>query len=241
MPRARNIKHDFFMNDTLAELSTDVRLLYIGLWTIADREGKLLDRPKKIKAQIFPFDKFNVDKSLQILHNACFIRRYEVNSMKYIYIPTFLKHQNPHHREQSLNIPSPNIEQPQPSPNLALTLPQPSPNLAGLNVECGMLNVESGMLNHDICSEPKKLGSDQVVKFIDVQLILNDKSLYIPTQEEVDHWIKLYAGVKVFTELKKMQGWLESHPTKRKTKRGIKSFITSWLSRAQDKSFRKNY
>lgn len=32
-----------------------------------------------------------------------------------------------------------------------------------------------------------------------------------------------------------MKGWLNANPTKRKTKRGIKRFINSWLSREQDK------
>ena len=32
-----------------------------------------------------------------------------------------------------------------------------------------------------------------------------------------------------------MKGWLNSNPTKRKTRRGIKRFINSWLAREQDK------
>jgi hypothetical protein len=49
MPRTRQIKPGFFKNDELAELPIEARLLFAGLWTIADREGRLEDRPKKIK------------------------------------------------------------------------------------------------------------------------------------------------------------------------------------------------
>ena len=54
--RARNIKPGFFKNDTLAELEFAARLLFIGLWGLADRAGRLEDRPKKIKAEVFPYD-----------------------------------------------------------------------------------------------------------------------------------------------------------------------------------------
>ena len=36
-------------------------------------------------------------------------------------------------------------------------------------------------------------------------------------------------------ELYKMIAWLNSNPTKRKTKRGVNRFINSWLSKVQDK------
>jgi hypothetical protein len=40
--------------------------------------------------------------------------------------------------------------------------------------------------------------------------------------------------VDVFLELAKMESWLDANPAKRKTKKGIKRFVNSWLSRAQD-------
>jgi hypothetical protein len=33
-----------------------VRLLFTGLWCLADREGRLEDRPAEIKAEIFSYD-----------------------------------------------------------------------------------------------------------------------------------------------------------------------------------------
>jgi len=39
MARSRNIKPGFFKNDHLVELPFEYRLLFAGLWTLADREG----------------------------------------------------------------------------------------------------------------------------------------------------------------------------------------------------------
>jgi hypothetical protein len=62
--RARNIKPGFFTNPELAKCSPYARLLFIGLWLLADREGRLDDRPKHIKVQIFPCEDIDGDMLL---------------------------------------------------------------------------------------------------------------------------------------------------------------------------------
>ncbi|EJS0534774.1 hypothetical protein NXF13_004866, partial [Escherichia coli] len=86
MARSRNIKPGFFTNDELAECSPYARLLFAGLWTIADKEGRLDDRPKKIKAMVLPFDDVDCNDLLQQLHSHKFINRYQVNGGSYIQI-----------------------------------------------------------------------------------------------------------------------------------------------------------
>jgi hypothetical protein len=91
--RIRTIKPEFFLDDELAELPMVARILFIGLWTIADCEGRMEDRPKRIKAQILPFDDCDIDGSLQNLHDAGFVQRYEAGGGKYIVVTNFRKHQ----------------------------------------------------------------------------------------------------------------------------------------------------
>ena len=55
-------------------------------------------------------------------------------------------------------------------------------------------------------------------------------------EEDIKHYKELYPAVDILQELKKMLGWLESNPSNRKTKTGIKAFITRWLSKVQDKA-----
>lgn len=107
MARSRNIKPGFFTNDELAECSPHARLLFAGLWTIADKEGRLDDRPKKIKALVLPFDSVECDELLQQLHQRKFINRYQVNGEGFIQISNWKKHQNPHCKEAASEIPEP--------------------------------------------------------------------------------------------------------------------------------------
>lgn len=107
MARSRNIKPGFFTNDELAECSPLARILFAGLWTIADKEGRLDDRPKKIKAMVLPFDDADCDVLLQQLHNHKFINRYQVNGDSYIQVSNWKKHQNPHCKEAASEIPEP--------------------------------------------------------------------------------------------------------------------------------------
>ena len=111
MARARNIKPGFFTNDLLAEASPLARILFAGLWCFADREGRLFDRPKKIKAEILPYDNCNADDLLQSLAELGFIQRYEVAGIRYIQVVNFDKHQNPHIKEQASEIPAPSLHQ----------------------------------------------------------------------------------------------------------------------------------
>ena len=105
MARARNIKPGFFTNEELVELPFSTRLLFIGLWTLADREGRLEDKPKRIKMHLFPADEINVDDALSSLQDSGFLVRYEVEGARYIQVLAFRKHQNPHRDEKPSSIP----------------------------------------------------------------------------------------------------------------------------------------
>lgn len=111
MARSRNIKPGFCQNEELIELPFETRLLFALLPMFADREGRLEDRPKKIKIQVFPADNLDFDPMLQALHDKEFIRRYSVEGIPYIQIINFTKHQNPHMKEAESTIPAPGEHQ----------------------------------------------------------------------------------------------------------------------------------
>jgi hypothetical protein len=117
MARTRNLKPSFFTNDSLAEIDPLGRLLFQGLWCIADRDGRLLDRPKKIKVEILPFDDCDVEQYLKQLSARGFIERYVVDEVHYIQIVKFTKHQHPHPRETASEIPA------NPEPHLGIAEP----------------------------------------------------------------------------------------------------------------------
>ena len=108
MARARNIKPGFFKNADLVETSFETRLLFVGLWTLADREGRLQDRPKQIKMELFPADSVDVDACLNDLVAYGFIRRYVADGKKIIQVVNFDRHQTPHGKEADSELPDEN-------------------------------------------------------------------------------------------------------------------------------------
>jgi hypothetical protein len=108
MARIRSIKPSFFTSDHVATLSMAARLLYAGLWTLADREGRLEDRPRRIKVEIMPYDDVDTDSLLAELAagDDPFIDRYEVDGKAYIQVLAFTEHQKPHPKEPKSVIPA---------------------------------------------------------------------------------------------------------------------------------------
>ena len=110
MARARNIKPGFFENEVLAEMPIAARLLFIGLWTLADRAGRLEDRPGRIRLKLMPLDDVDVDALLQRLHDDEMILRYTgADGLQYIQVLNFEKHQSPHCKEKASTIPAPDM------------------------------------------------------------------------------------------------------------------------------------
>lgn len=105
--RARNIKPGFFKNEYLAECSPLARILFAGLWCMADREGRLEYRPKRIKAEILPYDNASIEKLISELQDRRFLQIYNADGEQYLNIINFRKHQNPHVRESESVCPAP--------------------------------------------------------------------------------------------------------------------------------------
>lgn len=124
MSRSRNIKPGFFKNEELAELPFEYRILFQGLWCEADREGRLEDRPKRLKAELFPYDNVDVDHGLKMLASKGLITRYIVAGVGYLQVDNFKKHQNPHLKETPSSIPAPEIPVQAPDiPEAAVLIP----------------------------------------------------------------------------------------------------------------------
>lgn len=116
MARVRQLGPSFWMDEDIADLTPWARLLFQGLWSLADRRGRLEDRPAFIRVQVFPYDDLESKQvSLVALleelardrkHSAGgFIIRYEVAGRQYIQIRSFEKHQHPHPKEPESKIP----------------------------------------------------------------------------------------------------------------------------------------
>lgn len=109
MARARYLKPSFFTNERIGDLPPLHRLAFQGLWCQADREGLLKDRPRTLHREILPYDDCDFDAILSSLVTAGFILRFEAEGTRYIWLPSFLEHQKPHHKEPASTIPHPSM------------------------------------------------------------------------------------------------------------------------------------
>lgn len=83
----------------------------------------------------------------------------------------------------------------------------------------------------NICSELDAAHSEPPV----ITLLLNDKTEYPVSHADIAEWRESYPAVDVMQELREMKIWCKDNPARRKTSKGIRRFISSWLSREQDK------
>ena len=233
--RARNIKPGFFKNEALGECSPEARLLFIGLWLLADRKGRLEFRPRRWKAEVFPYDNIDPEALCEELIRQGLILLYEVEGVQYAWIPRFLAHQKPHQNETDSVIP------PHPSDQCAKDLlprrkvlpakeqrtPADSLNPDSLNPERGILKEES----LEPCAASRPSPSSPVaftfptVGKADFELI---------RQDEVDQWQALFPGVDVPLAINACLAWNAANPSRRKTPAGVRRHIVSWLTREQN-------
>lgn len=83
------------------------------------------------------------------------------------------------------------------------------------------------------CAEPQCSSAPPIAS-----MILNDGTYFNVSASDFNKWVALYPAVDVKQELRKMVGWCDANPKKRKTKSGIRRFIVSWLAGEQDKGGR---
>lgn len=157
--RARNIKPGFAQNELLVKLPFETRLLFIMLPMMADCEGKLEDRPLKIKMALFPCDDLDIDNMLSELVRYKFLTRYVQVGCKYILINTFKEHQSPHINEKKKGS---KIPDPEPKKDIQLnddtsTVQVPDSDdasLSGVGLSPESLNLSPDMLSPESKAAP---------------------------------------------------------------------------------------
>jgi len=165
--RARNIKPGLFSNEILAATDAYTVLTFVGLFGLADREGRLEDRVARIHLQLHALRGVisDTEKALATLNDQNHIVRYEVEGQRYIWIPRFTKHQRPHVREAVSIIPkyhpAPSKDEPRTIQGIAKD--EPRTIQGALNPESGFgspLNDENGSSESGFGSPPASTGAN---------------------------------------------------------------------------------
>ena len=96
MARIRTIKPEFFTSLTIASLTLEARLTFIGLWTHVDDAGRCVNDARLIKAALWPLDDRLTDdivSDLGALTECSLIAQYEVRGRRYLAITNWTEHQ----------------------------------------------------------------------------------------------------------------------------------------------------
>lgn len=223
MARIRSIKPAFFLNEDVAALPFQWRLLFVGLWTQADRAGRLEDRPLRLKAALFPYDSVDVEEGLQALTEARLIVRYTVGDKRLIAVPTWVKHQQPHVREAGSELPGPQEH----VTSTVLASGQHTGSGSGKGAD---LDLE-GSSTPLAATEP----DDASPILLEFPTVGTSGGTWRLRRRQVDEWQDAFPALDVTAEMRKALAWVNTHSDRRKTPRGMPKFLFGWLSRSNDR------
>jgi len=109
MARKRTIDPSFWKNNNVAKLNMLERLLFMGIFSNADDEGKGEADPAYLRSTIFPYDDISLKEIINGINKICKYMNiifYEVNSVKYYKILNWKKWQSINKKQKS-KIPEP--------------------------------------------------------------------------------------------------------------------------------------
>lgn len=110
--RIRTVKPEFFQDERLYDLEAQtgmpIRIIFVGLWCVCDREGRFDWNPRRLKVQILPHDE-GIDflKALEALAEAGFVDRYSSGGRELACVPGFGTHQVVNNKERPSVRPAP--------------------------------------------------------------------------------------------------------------------------------------
>lgn len=112
MARIRTIKPTFFRSRSVKRLSQNAKLVWIGLWNLADDEGRLLDELGILAGDLWSLSlsESKLNAALKELDDEARIIRYEVAGHRYIQITNWSEHQRINRPADSLLPPVPITE-----------------------------------------------------------------------------------------------------------------------------------
>jgi Arc/MetJ-type ribon-helix-helix transcriptional regulator len=97
VPRIRSIKPELFEDEALGECSRDARLLFVGLISHSDDEGRQRAAPRKLLGYVFPFDEEvssgDVRGWLEELEGWGLVQLYDIRGQSFLQIRNWTKHQ----------------------------------------------------------------------------------------------------------------------------------------------------
>lgn len=213
----RILKESICRSDEVDSLSWFEEVLFYRLIVTCDDFGRYDGRPKIIKGTCFPLKDItekDIDKALGKLADVGLIKVYESQGRPYLQLVTWADHQRI--RNQKSKYPE-----------------------IGEDSKLLMPKCSNDTLEPKKTEVKVKPPEPQMPAIITLQL--NTGEEWEVTQADIDEWSSLYPAVDIIQCLRNMKGWIGANPNKRKTARGIRKFVTTWLQKEQDRGGTPGY
>lgn len=243
MARIRSLHPEQWTDDAFVTCSSLARLLALGLRNFSDDNGVFRWNPVRLKMQILPADSCDVAELLGELVATGQVLYYEDEGRGYGIIRNFTTYQSPRRPSFSYPVPAP-------LPEGYVLHKDYSPSDAGEVTEDSRTTTDtshtpaaggegsgeegSGSGGEEPPRAPTRETAPDEPTFINLPLAGDGKPFAV-TEPMVARYEELYPFLDVRQCLRDMAAWLEANPAKRKTRNGVKRFITGWIKRAQDK------
>ncbi len=230
----RIIKESVCSSESIDALSWFEEVFFYRLIVNCDDFGRMDARSPILRSRLFPLKSITdkqIESALNRLATVGMVLVYEYDHRAYLQLVNWERHQQIRNQKSKY-----------PSPEESTILCN---QLISNDFKCtrNPIQSESESESNSNCMPGAETasGPKEVIPPVPpvISLPLNDKTEHDIFQNNVDEWSSLYPAVDVLQELREMKGWLNSNPTKRKTKKGINRFITNWLGREQDKGGNK--
>jgi hypothetical protein len=224
MARTRSLKPSFFKNEHLAECEPMARLLFAGLWTLADSQGRLECRPLRIKAELFPYDNCDMVALLGQLEARGFLVAYRIGEQTYIEIPTFTEHQRCHPSEQPEGIPAADTGE----------IVKIHGEQGKIIANCALYPSSFNPSPFNPLDAPSKPATRSGSKPPDPLRWSAESGWEGITDADHAEWLQAYPAADLPVELAKANQWLKANPKKARKSNWRRWLTTVWLTKCQD-------
>jgi DnaD/phage-associated family protein len=128
MPRQRFIHPDIWGDKKIAKLTFIERLFFIGCFSNADDEGRMIGDPAYLRSMIFKYDDLTLEQIKEIRDRVLLVNKnlilYQVDGEEYLFFAKWKEYQKPKYPTPS-KIPPPPTNITEDSGNLPGELPEP--------------------------------------------------------------------------------------------------------------------
>ena len=231
----RILKESICTSDNLDQLTAFQETVFYRLLVNCDDYGRFDARPKILASKLFPLKEIRatqMEDALRALTSAELVMLYEVDGKPFLQMKKWDRHQTI--RTKKSKYPDPTEGE-----NICLQMksdvskcsrnPIQSESKYEYESNPNEANASCAELRENAPSTPEPTPSA-------FDIPLNDGTVYNVSQENIEAYRNLYPAVDIEQALRNMIGWCMGHERELKTRRGVKAFITSWLTRDQDKA-----